>query len=738
VRRYMRVGMIFLTTIVLLAAGAFKLARGQDNASVREAEPGSESVVANAIGGVVRGTDGTEAGVWVIAETSDLATKFRKIVVTDNMGRFVIPDLPNARYEVWVRGYGLVDSVPVESIPGRYLALNAITAPNPRAAAQVYPANYWFSLVRVPSQTDLLSGSAPIPPIRTAATASAQLVSGIHNQAEWIYAMRGCQHCHQLGDKDTREIEPNLGVFNSSLAAWDRRLMSGQKGPNMQLALSQFPRDRVLAMYANWTDRIAAGEVPPAPPRPQGVERNVVITEWNWAAGPGDWIHDVTSTDRRNPTMNANGVVYGSAAGTHSLVMLDPSTNKPEEIKIPTLQDRKTIPAYASTGVGYPSPYFGETRVWGDLLTSPHNPMMDQKGNVWVTTTIRGTADPAFCGKGSNNPFAENYPLSSNNLQLAVYEPVREKWTLINTCFGTHHLQFAQDKDNTLYLSGQTGALGWINTRVFDETGDAQASQGWCPAFYDSKGSGKYDPKVDKTVAGFPYGLAVNPVDGSVWYAATGMPGKIVRIDRGSNPPATCRTEVYEPPYQNPKAPDKVAFGPHGIDIDTNGIVWVALDGSSQLASFDRRKCKVRSAATAAGQECQEGWTLYPMPGPVLKGVTGPTEEAASADFIYFDWVDRFDILGLGKNVVIATGSDSDSLSVLNPDTGKCVILRIPYPLGFYPRGVDGRIDNPQKGWKDRGLWATYSEVPVWHIEGGKEATSMLMHIQLRPNPLAH
>jgi len=62
------------------------------------------------IGGIVTSSKGPEAGVWVIAETTDLPTKFRKIAVTDDSGRYVIPDLPDAKYQVWVRGYGLIDS----------------------------------------------------------------------------------------------------------------------------------------------------------------------------------------------------------------------------------------------------------------------------------------------------------------------------------------------------------------------------------------------------------------------------------------------------------------------------------------------------------------------------------------------------------------------------------------------------------------------------------------------------
>jgi hypothetical protein len=222
-------------------------------------------------------------------------------------------------------------------------------------------------------------------------------------------------------------------------------------------------------------------------------------------------------------------------------------------------------------------------------------------------------------------------------------------------------------------------------------------------------------------------------VDRSVWYAAVGIPGKIVRIDHGSNPPATCRTEVYEPPYENPKAPGKTGFLPHGIDVDQRGVVWTSLAGSGHLASFDRRKCTVRSGPAATGQQCPEGWTLYQLPGPLLSGTN-----VGSADYAYYDWVDQFDTLGLGKNVPIATGTNSDSLLALDPKTGRWVVLRVPYPLGFYARGLDGRIDDPKGGWKGHGLWSSYSPIPVWHIEGGKEATSMLVHFQLRPNPLAH
>ena len=186
-------------------------------------------------------------------------------------------------------------------------------------------------------------------------------------------------------------------------------------------------------------------------------------------------------------------------------------------------------------------------------------------------------------------------------------------------------------------------------------------------------------------------------------------------------------TEMYQV-----STPD-VGFGPRGIDIDRDGIIWTALSGSGHLASFDRRKCKVLNGPeTRSGTHCPEGWTLYQVPGPNLKGTD------VRADFQYYNWVDQFNTLGLGDNIPIATGSGSDSMLALVPQTGQWVTLRVPYPLGFFSRGVDGRIDDATAGWKGRGLWANYGTNYPWHTEGGKGTKSKLVHFQLRPDPLAH
>ena len=104
------------------------------------------------IGGIVTGPAGPEVGVWVIAETSDLATKFAKVVVTDERGRYVVPDLPKASYSLWVRGYGLIDLAKVQSAPGHLVNLTAVPAPTAAAAAEYYPGVYWYALLKIPHQ----------------------------------------------------------------------------------------------------------------------------------------------------------------------------------------------------------------------------------------------------------------------------------------------------------------------------------------------------------------------------------------------------------------------------------------------------------------------------------------------------------------------------------------------------------------------------------------------------------
>ncbi len=563
------------------------------------------------------------------------------------------------------------------------------------------------------------------------------IATTVTSQAQWLRSLKsgGCTACHQLGTKGTREMPPAFASMGASTAAWQRRLQSGQAGNQMITAIGQLGLTRALTLFAEWTDRIAAGEVPPAPPRPAGIERNVVITQWDWA-DPKAYLHDLVSTDRRDPTRNANGLLYGALElSADYLPVLDPVEHQITQVKL-TVRDTATPPT--SPLMIQPSPYWDQEAIWTSK-SNVHNPMFDHLGRVWITAAVRPAANPDFCKAGSSHPSARLYPINNASRHLAVYNPKTRALTHISTCFGTHHLMFAEDANNTLWTSGGGQVVGWLNTKMFDETGDEEKSQGWTALVMDTNGNGQrdayvepnqpVDPTKDKRFGGAFYSVAPAP-DGSVWGSVLGFPGAIVRLNPGKNPPETALAEVYEPPWNNPAAPVQ-GYSPRGADIDRNGVAWLAL-ASGHMASFDRRKCKgPLNGPTATGQHCPEGWTLYAEPLPQFKGVT----DSGSVEASYYTWVDQFDTFGLGRNVPINTGNASEGLLALKE--GAWVVLRVPYPTGYYTKWMDGRIDDPKIGWKGRGLWTTVSTRAPFHMETGKGTTSKVVRFQLRPDPLA-
>src|SRR6202021_1138264 len=183
-------------------------------------------------------------------------------------------------------------------------------------------------------------------------------------------------------------------------------------------------------------------------------------------------------------------------------------------------------------------------------------------------------------------------------------------------------------------------------------------------------------PGKDMRIGQGFYAVMPSPVDGTVWgtLQATG-PAQPGAALRINPGPSPPETALSE--IYNVPLP---GFGPRGGDIDSKGVVWVSL-ASGHLGSFDRRKCK----------------------GPL----NGPT----------------------------ATGNLNDGL-IAYAD-GKMITMKVPYPTGFYAKGLDGRIDDPKAGWKGRGLWTSSGDRTPWHQEGGKGMTPMAVHFQVRPSPLA-
>lgn len=260
---------------------------------------------------------------------------------------------------------------------------------------------------------------------------------------------------------------------------------------------------------------------------------------------------------------------------------------------------------------------------------------------------------------------------------------------------------------------------------MVDTNGNGRHDEG-----YNEPGQG-VDPQKDTRVPFGLYGISASPLDGSIWGSSLPHPGYIVRVDPGPNAPDTALAEVYRVPLPG--------YGIRGMDVDSSGVVWVPLD-SGHIGSFDRRKYKGPLNGPGA-EKCPEGWSFYPLPGPPLEGDTGAAENP------YYLWVDQHDILGLGANTPIATGNQSDSLHALMG--GHVIELRVPYPMGFFAKQIDGRIDDPGTGWKARSLWVTSGNRTPVHIEGidapHPGTRSDRRHtvepasrsVQLRPDPLA-
>ena len=659
---------------------------------------------ADDIGGIVTSAAGSEAGVWVIAETMDLPTRFIRIVSTDDDGQYVLPDLPEATYEVFVRGYGLVDSERVNGTPGQMLNLDAVVAPDAVAAAQVYPAAWWLSMMELPE--------------------------GDLSHQELGSSVTGCMNCHQVGNKATREILPGiLSESDSHFDAWDQRVQMGPMGAGMNGMYRRLGPQR--EMFANWTDRIASGEAPTqTPPRPTGIERNIVVTLWDWGTET-DGRTDSTPSDVRDATVNANGLVYGVVQPSDILAVLDPVEHRATNITIPS--DAPPILSETPT-----SPYYGDEPIWA-RRSDPRSVAMDGTGKVWLTGRVRGADEqPSFC-TDSENAFADYFPIERGTRQAFMYDPETEEFSEIDTCFSADHNQLGEDER---FYYGFRDGVGWIDVEIWEETQDAEASQGWCPTVLDTNGDGmisqgwtepdeSVDPTLDHRIAYGCYSPAYNKADGTVWCSDNGRDDNtLMRLQLGDNPPESCVAEVYMPPLsiQNPSP-----YGSGGLHITNDGLVWQDWRGSGHFASFDRSVCTVTNGPEATGQSCSEGWSFYRMDKPTYANAEMPI----NSDESYLTQIDHHDVLGFGPETPVYGVVNTDSLEVFVPETQEFVTLRVPYPMGFFSRSSVGRIDDPSTGWKGKGLWSSYSNYAAWHLEGGPGTLQKSVKFQIRPDPLA-
>ena len=440
-------------------------------------------------GRVLSDGDNPEAGVWVIAETNETPTIYRKIVVTGDDGKFVIPELPDNGYRLWVRGYGLKDSSKVEARPGDNVLLTVELAETPMEAAAIYPANYWLALMDLPTSDRVKNAALPYESNKT-----------------WSDQFKlNCIICHQQGSAYNR-----LPVRSS----YDHGL---KKVALMDMLGQQLNRDLLLDVLGEWGEKIGKGVVPESPPRPQGIERNFVITQWQYGERY-TYAHDVISTDKRNPSLYPDGLIYGLDIGNDHLLTLDTNSHQWSQIKLPpwpnavpwcdqtykALDSDEVIPVGAKL-LGCPSE--GVTSQHPGAYNNPvnaHNPMFDDMGRVWMTMQIRrewGEDLPDFCQK---DPFISSY---YHHRQLGYYDTKTGNLVPVDTCFGTHHLQF--DAKGVLWTNGDDRAIGWLDTAVFDadKPETLEQAMGWSEAVVDTDG----DDVADTPIVGFRYSIIPNP-----------------------------------------------------------------------------------------------------------------------------------------------------------------------------------------------------------------------------------
>ena len=443
-----------------------------------------------------------------------------KIVVTDDQGRYVMPDLPKANYTVWVRGYGLVDSPKVQHDARQDRQPDRGAGAERGRGGGVLSAD----LLAFDAQD---SGEERIP--RHRHTDGNGINPKIKSQTQFLREFKtdGCFHCHAIGTKATRtHLAGARRVQVRATRPGLRRIQSGQASKDMVETIERFGTERGAedARRLDRPDRRRRAAGARSRRARKGLERNVVITVWDWA-DPKTYLHDEIATDKRNPTVNAYGSLYGATENSTDIVpILDPVKSIATTVKLP-VRDPKTPSAINAVQMFAPSRMWGDEKLW-NAQTIPHSLMLDEKARVWYAARIRAPNNPGLSARRAPTIRRRKlFPITTSNRQVSMLDPATKKFTLVDTCFPTHHVQFGFDANRTLWTSsGGIGAdvLGWVNTKMLEETGDEAKSQGWTPFILDTNGNGKrdegyvepnqpVDPTKDKRIRVGFYSIAPSP-----------------------------------------------------------------------------------------------------------------------------------------------------------------------------------------------------------------------------------
>ena len=383
------------------------------------------------------------------------------------------------------------------------------------------------------------------------------------------------------------------------------------------------------------------------------------------------------------------------------------------------------------------SPYWGDEAIWNSQ-TTVHSFAMDKQGRVWAAARVRKAETPAWCRAGSDHPSAKLFPINQSQRGLEMYDPKTKQLTTIDTCFSWGHVNF--DDNDVLWSSfGPAGVEGWFDVKIWDKTHDEKQAQGWSAFVLDNNGNGKRDaytepnqpadPTKDRRLNVQYYGDSP-AFDGSVWGTVQGMPGALVRFVPGAHPPETALTEYYEVPWNRPNASSAgICAARHGRRQQERRV-----DGAVERTARQLRSQQVQGPA----QRSDGHRTALPRRLDAVSACPDRTTKARSKT--------PAPIRRTTTSSIASTCSASARTCRSRPATcrkdcsrswtARFMMFRVPYPMGFFAKGMDGRIDNPNGGWKGKGIFTTYATRAPFHVEGGKGTTSKLVKFQVRPDPL--
>ena len=450
-------------------------------------------------------------------------------------------------------------------------------------------------------------------------------------------------------------------------------------------------------------------------------------------------------TTRSRPTaairrLNANGLIYGSLElSADYLPVLDPVHNTISQVPL-TVRD-PTTPPRPRRPCSQPSPYWGDE---ADLDEQEQRPQPDVRRAGPRVDHVDGppARQSGVLQGGIDSSVGEAVPARTRSgRQLAMYDPKTKKLTHISTCFSTHHLMFAEDANHTLWTSGGGQVVGWLNTKMFDETqrrGEVAGLDGAHPRHQRQRQARRLRrARTSRSIR-----PRTSAIGGGVLRRRAGarridlgigarLPRRHRPAEPGREPAGDRARRSLRAAVEQPGVPVQ-GFSPRGMDVDRNGVVWAAL-ASGHLASFDRRKCKgPLNGPNATGQHCPEGWTLLRRAAAAVEGRHRVGQR-------------RSQLLHVGRSVRHARAGREHA------DQHRQRVRRAARAegrqVGRAARAVSDWASTPSgwtaastirtAGWKGRGLWATVSTRAPFHMETGKGTTSKVMHFQLRPDPLA-